>query len=264
MAKKGKTFLVRRLTRKVKEEKEDSTKSKEKLATAKVLDHSKLGLILLRKALSEIPRMLELAGAEPEGVPTEAVKILETASIRSEQDRICKDAKAFVAKLFHEDDTKDKKAEAVVVEKSENEADDEKRPEQNFFMASLNAGNSDSEDDHPVRTKGKRKNNDYDDDGIPKKKNRLGQRARRAMWEQQYGDKAKHIKRAKDEKKKAGPARKSNPNRPVFEDNSVVKRALPKKTESTESLHPSWAAKKAQKERLASASAEPSRIVFED
>ncbi|KAJ3004063.1 UNVERIFIED_CONTAM: hypothetical protein HDU68_005324, partial [Siphonaria sp. JEL0065] len=67
-----------------------------------------------------------------------------------------------------------------------------------------------------------------------KKKARLGQRARRELWEQQYGKKANHIV-----------------NKELSLVNKKKKTAVPAPVD--EKLHPSWAAKKAQKIQISDA-----------
>ncbi|ODV91655.1 hypothetical protein CANCADRAFT_226 [Tortispora caseinolytica NRRL Y-17796] len=90
----------------------------------------------------------------------------------------------------------------------------------------------------------------------PKKKNRMGQRARRELWEKKYGKNANHLKNQKEHNQKG-----SNGSRPTKDfrshrDSKIHKETKPRKDfkkefkkETTkpadlESLHPSWAARK--------------------
>lgn len=80
------------------------------------------------------------------------------------------------------------------------------------------------------------------------KKNRMGQRARRALAERIHGENAKHLSEKKAQARnhsKKFPAKRSG-----------------EKKEQT-SLHPSWEAKKQEKERLKKISFEGSKIRFE-
>ncbi|KAJ3110016.1 hypothetical protein HK100_003175 [Physocladia obscura] len=110
------------------------------------------------------------------------------------------------------------------------------------FVGNLNEGFSD------VSFSGDEDDGD-DDSGLKKrdkeekkaKKNRMGQRARQQIWEKEYGKNANHML-----KKKIEP--------PAF------KKPAPQKIE--ENLHPSWAAKRAQKQQAGPVEFSGKKVVF--
>lgn len=115
--------------------------------------------------------------------------------------------------------------------------------------------------------------------GPPKRKNRMGQQARRALWEKKFGDKANHVLAEQQNQKRnrdngwdtkrgatgaAGGARGGRGGRggygsePARPQNRSERRAAGdfsthknKAPEDTGPLHPSWEAKKKQKEQAA-------------
>lgn len=260
--KKAKTFQIRKITRKLKTETDETKKSKlePQLAVTKALDHVKLGLALLNAALQSD----ELVWSRVKDVHVLAEESDNDLSwLVQEKQSLLKDIREFLAKLFHDNETKP----AVVEEKDSVEPDVEPSlgKEDSYFVSSLNQNSkktkmrdADLDEDEPVKKK--RRTPRYDDSELEedeprKKKNRLGQRARRELWEQKYGDKAKHVRRAKAEKIKS---KKHNLREYTAEQQ---KRELPQEKKAIASdLHPSWAAKLAQKQM---ASAGPSeRIIF--
>ncbi|KAJ5226137.1 hypothetical protein N7468_007362 [Penicillium chermesinum] len=114
--------------------------------------------------------------------------------------------------------------------------------------------------------------------GPPKRKNRMGQQARRALWEKKYGDKANHIQQEQKKQRKnrdsgwdlrrGGYRRLSRRtswwtgrNRP---DSQGGQREKPKvhHKDNTGPLHPSWEAKKKQKEQ-ATATFSGTKVTFD-
>ncbi|KAL1922882.1 uncharacterized protein VTP21DRAFT_9258 [Calcarisporiella thermophila] len=123
-------------------------------------------------------------------------------------------------------------------------------------------------------------------EGKSLKKNRMGQRARRQLWEKKYGKNAKHVQKSqqrrgnKDERSKNGPHRagagtsgsnskgadqrhQSHKHEPKAKRFSEQKKAAP---QVDEELHPSWVAKQQQKEAMQKAmqQAKSTKIVFND
>ncbi|KAF9185377.1 hypothetical protein BGZ51_000214 [Haplosporangium sp. Z 767] len=160
-----------------------------------------------------------------------------------------------------------------------------------MFIGSLNAGNSKAD------KKNKRDKNDWVDDKFDEiygkaKKNRPGQRARRAKAERKFGKEANHVKKAeeeariraekkaarkaKQEKFKAKDASTANaqklPNRRIIGAGDGSASVLqPKKAPSgpdlnDPTLHPSWIAKQSEKAAMAAAlsGAKSNKIVFDD
>ncbi|KAJ3035845.1 hypothetical protein HK097_004091 [Rhizophlyctis rosea] len=79
-----------------------------------------------------------------------------------------------------------------------------------------------------------------------KEKNRMGQRARREKWEKMYGNRAKHVQESERQSliERFNPTPSSSSSSSRKTQHSSKKQ---KTSDSTESLHPSWQAKKAQK-----------------
>ncbi|KAG0263971.1 hypothetical protein BG011_007692 [Mortierella polycephala] len=160
-----------------------------------------------------------------------------------------------------------------------------------MFIGSLNAGNSKAD------KKNKRDKNDWVDDKFDEiygksKKNRPGQRERRAKAERKFGKEANHVKKAEEETKiraekkaarkakqekfKAKDASTANaqrlPNRRVIGAGDGSASVLqPKKAPSgpdlnDPTLHPSWVAKQSEKAAMAAAlsGAKSNKIVFDD
>lgn len=102
------------------------------------------------------------------------------------------------------------------------------------------SGSDDTDDGQPPKTKGGKGKEAKPKKQPKKSKNRLGQRARRALAEQQHGRSAtRHFATKKEEKKEPAKA---------------------------EELHPSWAARRQQKEKLSISAVAPAgqKIVFDD
>ncbi|KAH6571886.1 hypothetical protein BASA60_006930 [Batrachochytrium salamandrivorans] len=118
--------------------------------------------------------------------------------------------------------------------------------------------------------------NEFDDNGNKikrvKKSNRMGQRARRELWESQYGKNAIHIKTQQEKEKLAARRRKGNPTnttgnaRHDASERSAelahIPSAAPLTQEDLSVLHPSWQAKR--KVTTAIAEFQGTRIKFGD
>ncbi|KND01941.1 hypothetical protein, variant [Spizellomyces punctatus DAOM BR117] len=129
----------------------------------------------------------------------------------------------------------------------EADSDEMSRPVTSAFIASL--GDSDSELDLSVSEV---EESDYDQPASKKvKKNRQGQRARRAQAEKLYGQRAKHLQNASHPPPNSKRAPSSTTTQPVKE--------VPKET-----LHPSWEAKRKAKEAqsMILQAGKPKKIVF--
>jgi hypothetical protein len=166
-------------------------------------------------------------------------------------------------------------------------------PKNAMFIDSLNSGDGFKYD----------KNVEYDSDLLmsdvdtnddrPQKRNRPGQQARRKMWEEKFGEKAKHLVsgkpsvvkrekrvergpkdfRAKSDRSQRMPGKERDGQRPAkhFAQNGFSEReqqpAMPfksKSSEPAESLHPSWEAKRLQKQQQLFAKPQGTKIVFGD
>ncbi|KAL1964791.1 hypothetical protein VTN77DRAFT_6658 [Rasamsonia byssochlamydoides] len=123
----------------------------------------------------------------------------------------------------------------------------------------------------------------------PRRKNRMGQKARRALWEKKYGSKANHLQKQK-QKEKESRDKGWDPRRGATEDDGDAKPKWGKKgagqsqqqragsakndsagpqqqrkKQSSEEkpLHPSWEAARKAKEQTAQASFQGKKIVFD-
>lgn len=94
-----------------------------------------------------------------------------------------------------------------------------------------------------------------------RKKNRMGQRARKRMWEEKYGDSAKHVQAEKKAKGKDGKGRYTKA-RGVDNPKSTHNKLRKEESSSSLSLHPSWEASKRMKEKHVSFQGQ--RTVFSD
>ncbi|RAH48977.1 BUD22 family protein [Aspergillus brunneoviolaceus CBS 621.78] len=120
----------------------------------------------------------------------------------------------------------------------------------------------------------------------PRRKNRMGQQARRALWEKKYGAGANHVKQQQQKGRKGrdggwdprkgatdgnstpigrgrfGNGAGSASGRPQH-DGGRPQRAPPKKPQDDKPLHPSWEAAKKAKEQKATASFAGKKVVFD-
>ncbi|KAJ2401745.1 hypothetical protein GGI23_001192 [Coemansia sp. RSA 2559] len=156
----------------------------------------------------------------------------------------------------------DSKSEA----NGENEGDDDANAK-STFVSTLD--DFDSSDDNAGTVRNKKRKMDIDDYsdgddaafkeiyGISEPRNRPGQRARRQRFEKIYGSEANHIKLHQKDKK---PKRAFNHNY----DKARGSHRAPKSDASVDKLHPSWEAKKKQKEIMEQAkNVKRTKIVFE-
>lgn len=239
---------------------EDPKKAKlvEKLAGIKDVDHSDIGQYIIKSNFCDDERVRELLGEKDVLVPA---GILETPAIKKEADVLLKDIRDFLTKLYHDTAIEEKKPK----EKQEPSSND-------IFVGSLSEA--------PKKPKARKKEDFQEEEDEPIRKNRPGQRARRMLWEQKYGQSANHLASMESEKieKKKYPKKTFAKNSERFDDSwdrkkepikiqveNRTKQPVITKHKATEDIHPSWAAKLQQKQRLLqAASSEPAKIVFED
>ncbi|PYH44157.1 BUD22 family protein [Aspergillus saccharolyticus JOP 1030-1] len=115
----------------------------------------------------------------------------------------------------------------------------------------------------------------------PKRKNRMGQQARRALWEKKYGAGANHVKQ-QQQKAKKGRDNGWDPRKGATDGNRVPigksgqgargrpqhdggrpQRGPAKKPQDDKPLHPSWEAAKKAKEQKATAAFAGKKVVFD-
>lgn len=99
---------------------------------------------------------------------------------------------------------------------------------------------------------------------IPARKNRMGQQARRALWEKKFGSNAKHVKKEKDRAREGRFAKKTGANG----DPVGVRKPKGKPFAGEGPLHPSWEAARRAKERgkmemAAAAAFRGKKVVFD-
>jgi len=261
--KKAKAFLVQKTTRRLKEAglaEEKKAKLEGLLKETKALDHIVLGIALLASALQNDENTWERVKEHVEVVAKDDfTELLNTPALVKEKKALLTEVKSFLAKIFHDGEQLNAEhvdeIEAIGTENSGTNGGA-------FFVESLNHGaQSELEDDD----EGSESEDEEDFEGSldkrPKKKNRLGQRARRELWEQKYGEKAKHVRKAKAEKLRA---RKQHSERTLveIEEPKFKMAATPVAENANSNLHPSWAAKLAQKQR-ASNTGPAERIIFD-
>ncbi|KAJ5612453.1 hypothetical protein N7510_005647 [Penicillium lagena] len=115
--------------------------------------------------------------------------------------------------------------------------------------------------------------------GPPKRKNRMGQQARRALWEKKYGEKANHVQKEMKKQKRNRDAgwdvkrgamdagrRGGRPQNRRDEQTGANTLPLGKSksaAQDTGPLHPSWEAKKKAKEQASTASFQGTKVVFD-
>ncbi|KAJ1916978.1 hypothetical protein H4219_003449 [Mycoemilia scoparia] len=113
--------------------------------------------------------------------------------------------------------------------------------------------------------------------GIGEKKNRPGQRQRQKMWEKKFGKDANHIKLRRKEKKEKKPLgggggdRQINQRTKTMESSQATtvaagpfKNKLTETTSSSKNIHPSWELKQQQKQKMANAKPQGTKITFDD
>ena len=228
IGKKAKAFKIRKVTRQIKDETEAPKKQRhyEKLAEIKKLDHNDLGEYFLRRIISEHQQLCELVDRSPVEIPANMLASLETPAIKREVETEAIQLRDFIHKLYHS-------GKAELPEEQDND----------IFVGLLS--------EKPRKRK-----------AVPKviekpRKNRLGQRARRQMWELKYGSKANHVANTVFEGQK-----KERPERKIFADKKLTKSPV---ADHPFDLHPSWAAKIAQKQRMQElCGSAPQKIVFEE
>lgn len=115
----------------------------------------------------------------------------------------------------------------------------------------------------------------------PQRKNRMGQQARRALWEKKYGAKANHVKSAKKEEKRSrdsgwdlrrgatdGSERRGRGmgrggHRGAGDSKRNGGGGKPGPVQDDKPLHPSWEAAKKAKEQKATAAFQGKKVVFD-
>ena len=309
--KKVKVFLTQRIVKKIKQKKteeegkfEDFKELETELIKIKSLDHVKLAdwafsSQVLKDEYLKV-KMVEL-GISENSINFEFEGIDKISSIKCFQDAIKtsrNDLIVFIKKLLHEavlEPIKKTTEKAAVERKS---IPKRLSADKSFFMDSLNAGESDIEvnndsddegrvaftDDEDEEENGGYVGSEVEEEKPKKKKNRLGQLARRRLAENMYGREAKHIqsggltvqqkeelRKQKSQQKKERTARikkdavksdKFKKEKAADESVSEFKKVASVKIDPK--MHPSWAAKLQQQAKAQQATFQGQKIKFED
>lgn len=323
--KRVKVALTQKIVKKIKEAEEGEKKGEleRELGKMKALDHVKLAdwtfktqifknEEYLQSKLKELGMSVPLSDEEFafEGM------IDKVMSVKCYQDAVkgCRaDLNLFMKKLFHEE-AKEISSEKAVVKEVVPRERKMKAPlsgDKSFFMDSLNADDSEAsgtDDSDRSVTEGfdgrvaftddeeeeaayggylDSDNSDPESTNKPKKKkNRLGQMARRRLAEKMYGKEAKHIKtggltvqqreelrKQKSQQRKERNARikkevakrnnsNTNSNTSISITNNNNTESKPVKIDPN--MHPSWAAKLQQQAKIQQASFQGQKIKFDD
>jgi hypothetical protein len=127
---------------------------------------------------------------------------------------------------------------------------------------------------------------DVDGAEPPRRKNRMGQQARRALWEKKYGSGANHVKSQQDQQRRGGrdngwdmrrgatdgsegprgrrgQTRGASGRSQQYTDRPQRRPPAQKKPEDNKPLHPSWEAAKRAKEQKTTASFQGKKVVFD-
>ncbi|TPR04721.1 Alcohol dehydrogenase GroES-like domain family protein [Aspergillus niger] len=100
----------------------------------------------------------------------------------------------------------------------------------------------------------------------PRRKNRMGQQARRALWEKKYGSGANHVKQEKNKRKAGGRDNGWDARRGATDGGDRWGRGggpPAKKPEDNKPLHPSWEAARKAKEQKATAAFQGKKVTFD-
>ena len=319
--KKMKVALTQKIVKKIKEaggEGEKKGELERELGEMKALDHVKLADWTFKTQIFKNEEYLQSKLKEL-GMPVplsdekfEFEGMDKVTSVKCYQDAVkgCRsDLNLFMKKLFHEE------VKEISNEKTVPRERKMKAPlsgDKSFFMESLNADDSEAsetddtnrsviegfdgrvaftDDEEEEAAYGGYLDSDSSDpettDNKPKKKkNRLGQMARRRLAEKMYGREAKHIKtggltvqqreelrKQKSQQRKERNARikkeVSKRNKDNNNSNSSISNTNISSTESKPAkidpkMHPSWAAKLQQQAKIQQASFQGQKIKFDD
>jgi hypothetical protein len=312
--KKVKVFLTQRVVKKIKQKKigeegksEDVKELESELVKIKSLDHVKLAIWAFSSQILKDEylrgKMVELGITEnAASLEFEEIDRDKISSIKCFQDAIktCRnDLIIFMRKLLHEAIPEPvKMAEKEPVERKMSSNKLSLSVDKSFFMDSLNADESDIElkDNSDIEGRVAFTDDEDDENGSgyfdseveeekPKrKKNRLGQLARRRLAEKMYGREAKHIKsggltvQQKEELRKQNSQQKKERAARIKKDAAKFENLKKKKVDDESvsefkkvasikidpKMHPSWAAKLQQQAKAQQATFQGQKIKFDE
>lgn len=217
----------------------------------KAIKHEEAAKVLLAKKIVHrneyIQRKVASLVEDSSSVTEDCLKKIEGNALQKSLLEIEKDLETFIRALFHEPVAKEEDEDEELKE------EDEGRDERPKTAKTRNSGRGEAGKKVKTITQSHRE--------VPPMKssgNRKGQRARRAEWERLYGDGARHLQRPSE-----------TVTAPRYKKDEMNESAPKKKDrQPSERLHPSWEAKRQQKEqmKLALSSSRPTnkRIKFTD
>lgn len=239
--KKAKAFNVQKIVKKIKSLPDDQRATfDDDLKAAKALDHMRMATLIyqdsilnsIREYIATTLTSLGLQSTLASGTE-EYRNILQQKALSNDIEVLQNDLESFLRKLLHE---------PIKVEKSVKEAKEpskisdtisEEEARQEFFVSSLNQNSDNEQEDVPKR-----------------KKNRMGQKARRALAESRYGKSANHFR---------AEAPRQRPQTKLSHDLAKKGARL-----APEELHPSWQAKQLAKQKEQNAHFQGTKKVFSD
>lgn len=254
--------MVRRLARLLKglqDQDPKKTKKIEQLAQIKALDLKVFGHWHFRQSLEANRFIQDRIGHlldDVDGIsnPPEIAALTAHAALIKSSNDISNELERFLQKLYHENEEQAK-------------ITDKRAKSDSFFMESLASASTSKPPKRQKQLDYSASDEELESPGL-KRKNRLGQRARRQMWEEKFGAEAKHLlSKSQNPEITAGRGRGKSRMQP-FKDQqrqeAVGQTKSRPATQELSQLHPSWTAKLEQKRKLAAAMGESNRIVFNE
>ena len=235
--KKAKTFTVQRIVKKLKKLKEEGKGEEvlkmleEELARVKAykpVDTVVFGAFLKKCSEYSKEKCSFLEVCQDEAADQVALKIMQNNAFNAELNKQAASFEQFLKKLYHENEP------SPAPTKTPQDKPKRERRERKRVIDSI-------EDDDEAA-------------GASRKRNRLGQAARRKLAEEKYGDQAKHLR--------LNAASSSKKEKKRYYENKD-KQEEPVKTKDEE-LHPSWQARREVKEKMSKVKFEGKSIKFED
>ncbi|GAO49357.1 Bud-site selection protein [Saitoella complicata NRRL Y-17804] len=224
------------------DEKKEAKKARKKEAKAKA-----------RAAKEATARGEEISGSdaedESEGSDEEEVEDFFDMGDASDEEKVPpvkKSKKRAASADFSDEDSAPPAKKEKKEKKATKEAKLPKKPDSTVFLPSLSAGyfsgGSDSDADR-----------EYAEFDKKERKNRMGQRARRALAEKKFGRHAAHVKKEQEERQKEREAfderKKKREVRDTIKAKELAEKEAKRRELEAKPVHPSWAAKQALKEK---------------
>ena len=240
-AKKAKTFGVRKIIQRIKEAHEDATKKKleDQLKKTRTLDLTTVAQYLFVEQVVKkneyLGSKISVSGEWKEDLMS-VISLILGNSLRKSLDEISFGLVAFVKKLYHEEP---KNAEGTGNKK----VGLKEQEDVDYSSKDIIASNKTA-----AVIKHRVKRHEFRNGNTAERKNRKGQRARRAEWEKKYGSQARHLQSNASCSNLASDIRDNHHTRKSSPEVKLPKKKDKVKDGQKESgkLHPSWEARKQQ------------------